>query len=100
MESTVPNSNVTRLRAAGDQSGDPLGPRIPPHNTEAEQALLGSILANNQVYIKVNKFLRPEHFAEALHGRINYATGTLVQRGPIPKPVPSKNLVGHYDSLA
>lgn len=100
MDTNISNSNVTRLRAGGDQSADAMGPRTPPHNTEAEQALLGAILANNQVYDKVNEFLRPEHFADALHGRIYDAIGKLVQRGQIANPVTLKNLFDQDGALA
>src|SRR6201996_7665954 len=100
MESNLSNSNVTRLRAGGEQSADSLGSRTPPHNTEAEQALLGAILANNQVYDKVNEFLRPEHFADALHGRIYEAIGKLIQRGQIANPVTLKNLFDQDGALA
>ncbi|MDX1424906.1 MAG: DnaB-like helicase N-terminal domain-containing protein, partial [Kiloniellales bacterium] len=44
--------------------------RDPPVNYEAEQALLGAILSSNLALEKVADFLRPEHFAEAVHGRI------------------------------
>src|SRR6185369_10475840 len=100
METNAPITNVTRLRAAGEQPLDALAPRTPPHNTEAEQALLGAILANNQVYDKVNEFLRPEHFADALHGRIYDAIGKLVQRGQIANPVTLKNLFDQDGALA
>ena len=33
--------------------------RIPPYNTEAEQALLGAILINNTAYLRVSEFLKP-----------------------------------------
>ena len=67
------NSNVTPLR----QTEEPPS-RTPPHNYEAEMALLGAILANNLVFDKVNEFLRPDHFADALHGRIYEAAGKLI----------------------
>ncbi len=41
-----------------------------PHNFEAEQALLGAILANNNAYQRVAEFLLPEHFADPLHGKL------------------------------
>ena len=44
--------------------------RSPPANTEAEQALLGAILINNAAYHRVAEFLLPEHFGNAVHGRI------------------------------
>ena len=47
-----------------------LSQRQPPSNIRAEQALLGALLANNRVLDKVGDILRPEHFADPMHGRI------------------------------
>ena len=44
--------------------------RTQPHNIEAEQAVLGAILVNNEAFHRVGEFLRPEHFYEPVHGRI------------------------------
>ncbi len=44
--------------------------RQPPANLQAEQALLGALLANNAAYDRVAEFLRPEHFADGVHGVI------------------------------
>ena len=33
--------------------------RLPPANLEAEQALLGALLANNKAYERVSEFLAP-----------------------------------------
>ncbi len=57
--------------------------RVPPHNYEAEQALLGAILANNRAYEKVSEFLAPEHFSDPLMGRIYGACGRLIERGQL-----------------
>ena len=57
------------------------GEREPPHNLEAEAALLGAMLANNANVEKVSDFLRAEHFANAVHGRIFTAIATLADRG-------------------
>ena len=57
--------------------------RTPPHNVEAEKALLGAIFANNRAHEKVSEFLRPEHFSIAEHGRIFEAVTTLVEKGQI-----------------
>ncbi len=40
----------------------------PPSNIEAEQALLGALLLNNEVLDRIG-FLQPEHFYEPVHGR-------------------------------
>jgi replicative DNA helicase len=47
-----------------------LSQRRPPANEQAEQALLGALLANNKAYDRVGEFLAPEHFADPVHGRI------------------------------
>jgi replicative DNA helicase len=46
---------------------------MPPANVQAEQALLGALLANNRAYERVSEFLAPEHFAHPIHGRIYQA---------------------------
>jgi replicative DNA helicase len=58
-----------------------------PHNIEAEQALLGAILCTNRAYRAVSEFLRPEHFAEAVHGRIYAAIAALIDGGSVASPV-------------
>ena len=65
METTVQN-NVTRLRGVGDN----MPTRLPPSTTRPSRPCLGAVLANNLVFDRVNEFLRPEHFADPLHGRI------------------------------
>ena len=52
--------------------------RSPPHNIEAEQALLGAILVNNEAIDRVSSFLKPVHFFEPLHGRIYETASKLV----------------------
>ncbi|MBC7954182.1 MAG: replicative DNA helicase [Rhodospirillaceae bacterium] len=72
--------------------GEAAGIRTPPHNYEAEQALLGAILLNNRAFEKVSEFLRQEHFADPVHGRIFAACGKLIERGQIANPVTLKNV--------
>ena len=93
MESAA-SSKVTPLRE-GDGSY-----RSPPHNTEAEQALLGAILVNNAAFHRVYDFLLPEHFAEGVHGRIYAAIAKLIERGQIANPVTLKNLFDQDGALA
>lgn len=44
--------------------------RMLPTNLEAEQALLGAILANRRAFEMVADFLQPEHFADPVHSKI------------------------------
>lgn len=78
----------------------PFTKRKPPHNYEAEQALLGAIFANNEVWNRVNGFLKPDHFADALHGRIYEACGNLISKGRIANPVTLKLLFDQDGALA
>lgn len=64
--------------------------RVPPHNDEAEMALLGAVLHNNRAFERVSEFLRPEHFANRVHGRIFEAVGRLVERGQVADPITLK----------
>lgn len=41
-----------------------------PNNIEAEQALLGAMLMNNDAFYRVSDFLKAEHFYEPLHRKI------------------------------
>ena len=65
-------------------------PRLPPINIEAEQHLLGAFLCNNGLLEVVADFLKPEHFANAMHARILEAIQKLVDRGQIASPVTLK----------
>jgi replicative DNA helicase len=72
-------------------AAEAVGFRVAPHNFEAEQALLGAILLNNRAYERVSEFLRPEHFADPVHGRIFAASGKLIERGQMANPVTLKS---------
>jgi replicative DNA helicase len=89
------SSNVTRLRPDDAEPSY----RAPPVNIEAEQALLGAILVNNAAYHRVSEFLRPEHFAEGVHGRIYEAICKLVERGQIANPVTLKGIFDQDNAL-
>lgn len=94
MESTAA-SRVTPLR---EIDVEPI--RLPPSNTEAEQALLGAIFRNNLAHSRVADFLEPEHFSNAVHGRIYAAIGKLIERGQLANPVTLKNLFDQDCALA
>jgi replicative DNA helicase len=74
--------------------------RTPPHNVDAEKALLGAIFANNRAYEAVSEFLRPEHFALGQNGSIFAACGKLIERGQIADPVTLRTLFEQDEGLA
>lgn len=55
--------------------------RTPPHNEEAEQALLGAILLNNAAIEEAD--LSPEHFYVPVHGRIFDACRDVIASGKV-----------------
>ena len=65
--------------------------RSPPHNFEAEKALLGAIFANNNAYDRVSSYLRSEHFADGVNGKIFEAASNLIERGQIADPITLHN---------
>ncbi|MBV1797277.1 replicative DNA helicase [Siccirubricoccus sp. G192] len=69
----------------GDATGGLLGlsQRVPPSNLQAEQALLGALLANNKAYERVSEFLAPEHFADPVHGRVFRAIQRRIEAGQL-----------------
>src|ERR1043165_6468465 len=72
--------------------------RTAPHNIEAEQALLGAVLVNNEAFYRVSDFLEPRHFFEPVHQNIYEITGSLIRVGKIANPVTLKTcLQPHYD---
>lgn len=54
-----------------------------PHSIEAEQAFLGALLYENEIWHEVSGFLRADHFHDPVHGRIYDAAAGLIGRGAL-----------------
>jgi replicative DNA helicase len=76
-----------------------LSQRLPPCNLEAEQALLGALLANNKAYERVAEFLITEHFADPVHGRIYQAIARRIEAGQLADAVTLKAEFEHSGVL-
>ena len=76
-----------------------LSQRLPPTNLQAEQALLGALLANNKAYERVSDFLLPEHFADPVHGRIFRAIARRIDQGQLADAVTLKAEFEHSGIL-
>lgn len=64
--------------------------RLAPHNVEAEQALLGAVLVNNEAFYRVSDFLLPEHFYEPIHRQIYEVIGKIIRAGKTATPITAK----------
>ncbi len=73
--------------------------RMLPHNNDAEQGLLGSLLIDNRTIEKIGDFLKPAHFFVPAHQRIFEAILTLVERGQNASPVTLKNYFDDDEDL-
>ncbi|MBB3144070.1 replicative DNA helicase [Phyllobacterium trifolii] len=67
--------------------------REAPNNIEAEQALLGAILVNNDAFYRVSDFLKPTHFNEPLHRKIFEVTSDMIRMGKMANPVTLKTFM-------
>ena len=92
--------NPTNVQAIQENDQSLPSFRSPPHNFEAEKALLGAIFANNNAYDRVSGYLRPEHFADPIHGNIYDATSKLIERGQIADPITLRTFFKQDGSLA
>ena len=54
--------------------------RLNPYNIEAEQALLGALLLNNEIFDRVAAIIEPHHFYDPVHGKIFETLTRLIQR--------------------
>lgn len=81
-------AEIRRLHPEGEQ-----GYRQAPHNVEAEQALLGAILVNNEAFYRVSDFLEPEHFYEAVHRQIYEVAAKIIRAGKKADPITVKTFL-------
>src|SRR2546421_4513796 len=83
---------------AGEHVARKSAPDIPvfraaPHNIEAEQALLGAILVNNEAFYRVSDFLEQVHFFEPIHQKIFELASSLIRAGKVASPVTLKTFL-------
>ena len=74
--------------------------RALPHNIEAEQALLGALLVNNDVYDKIAATVREHHFFDPVHQRIFETIASRIQKNALASPVTIKAFMEDDDGLA
>ena len=70
-----------------------------PSNLEAEQALLGSILVNNDIIDEVSTIINPNSFYDPAHNKIYEVVETLNNKGMIANPITLKNYFEKDDML-
>lgn len=91
----------TGLRAGAPAAGTAAGAparrtfeRVPPHDLEAEQAVLGSLLLDGEVLGNVLQLLKPEDFYRGAHGALYRVMLALYERG---EPVDALTVYAEVD---
>lgn len=70
-----------------------------PANIDAEQAFLGALLFDNEVYHAVSDWLNPSHFFDPVHGRIYETACELIGAGALADAVALKSRFDRDESL-
>ncbi len=78
-------ANITPTHTGDSYSKSNAGLKL-PGSLEAEQALLGAILFDNEIYYRVSAYLKSEHFYDPIHQMIYEACGTLINQNRLASP--------------
>jgi replicative DNA helicase len=70
-----------------------------PNDLKAEQMLLGSILINPEVLLRITEFLKADHFFELLHRKIFDAIISVSDKGFNPSQITVKTVLDKEESF-
>ena len=71
-----------------------------PHSMEAEQALLGALLYDNEIYHRVSSIVEAKHFYNPVHVNIYRAMASLIEHGKLADAIVLKNRFSQDDALS
>lgn len=72
---------------------------LTPHSIEAEQALLGALLYDNEVYHRVSAIVQAKHFYNPVHVRVFDTISTLIEHGKLADAIVLKNRFSQDETL-
>ena len=58
-----------------------------PYSIETEQAVLGAILFDNEIFYSFSSYLKAEHFYDPVHQLVFDACGSLINQGNVASPM-------------
>jgi len=70
-----------------------------PQSQEAEQALIGALLYDNEVYHRVSGIVQAKHFYNPIHIRIYDSIAILIERGNLADAIVLKNRFSQDETL-
>lgn len=81
------------------EEGSMLGSAIVPSNIDAEMAVIGSLLNNNEHLNKISDFLQAEHFYVPLHAKLFSHILRTYEKGLISTPLTLKHYLEHDEAI-
>ena len=87
-------SNISKIN-----SSEP-GFRTQPSNIEAEQALLGAILVNNEIASLISNIIDATHFFEPIHSKIFETINKLIDKGQLANPTTLKGFFENDETFS
>ncbi len=93
---------MEKLRAIGGQAAESMAieGRVPPHDLDAEAAVLSAVMLDKLAFDKVAEFLEPPHFYSEAHRRIFEACVEMSREGKTPDVVQVATWLRDHDRLA
>jgi replicative DNA helicase len=70
-----------------------------PQSQEAEQALIGALLYDNEVYHRVSGIVQAKHFYNPIHLRIFESISSLIEHGKLADAIVLKNRFSQDETL-
>ena len=70
-----------------------------PSNIEAEQALLGTLLLNNDSFDRIREVINEDHFFDPVHSKIFELISSKIQKNSLASPVSLKPFFDNDKSL-
>ena len=70
-----------------------------PHSPEAEQALIGALLYDNEIFHRVSSVVQAKHFYNPIHVRIFDSIASLIEHGKLADAIVLKNRFSQDDTL-
>lgn len=72
----------------------------PPHDDNAEAAILGSILINNRAYLQCKPVLRAQHFYNPVHARLYEAVAEMIEADRLADHLTMINVLNQEPGIA
>ncbi len=99
MENVTPIRNIDRNIRPEQPAGGALPPGQ-PCNIEAEQALLGAIITNNDLFASISEIVQAEHFYDPVHRGIFQLLSDLINRNSYASTVTLQALADSVPGLS